>query len=263
MLLEQRLEFIDSLPSLAPSVQRSALLFAPAQDELSNKPEHDTSKPTASVMPNTVDAFLPGISQDIIDDVNLCKLVMENAATKKFPEDAQLFEWYRYYVDGLSKLGWVTQNRNIQETTIRKVGLTMDQVALEVVTGLIGSNAAQILSNVAKKAVEVVQNNPGAITIFEKNNKLGAQAKFDIAPVWIDNSGQPNMILNCISLDASESTRGILFWKSTRQSTTIKTGAVRTYLSNKIFSGLRDDLYKKFSASGKKYIIDLPDLDDM
>ena len=255
MLLEQRLEFIDSLPALPIITQRSAPVFS----TLSSKPEHDIDKPTASVMPDTINAFLPGVSQEIIDDVNLCKLVMQNAATKLYPEDEKLFEWYRYYVDGLSKLGWVTQNRNIQEVTIKRVGLTMDQVALEVAAGLIGGNAAQILSNVAKKAVEMVQNNPGAITIFEKNKKLGTQAKFDIAPIWVDKNGQPNMILNCISLDARESTRGILFWKSTRQSTTIKTGAVRTHLDIRTFSGIRNAVYKKYQADGQKFIENLPD----
>jgi hypothetical protein len=255
MLLEQRLEFIDSLPTLPTITQRSLL----APSEFSEKPEHDINKPTASVMPDAINAFMPGVSQAIIDDVNLCKLVMQNAATKKFPEDAQLFEWYRYYVDGLSKLGWVTQNRNIQEVTIKKVGLTMDQVALEVAAGLIGANAAQILAGVAKKAVEAVQKDPGAIKIFDSHKKLGTQAKFDIAPVWLENGGQANMILNCISLDVRESTRGILFWKSTRQSTTIKSGAVRTYLDTKVFSGLRETLYNKYNESGKKFIDDLPD----
>jgi hypothetical protein len=255
MLLEQRLEFIDSLPALPIITQRSA----PVISALSSKPEHDINKPTASVMPDTIDAFLPGVSQEIIDDVNLCKLVMQNAATKLFPEDAQLFEWYRYYVNGLSKLGWVIQLKSMEELTISKIGLTMDQVALHIAAKSIGSSAAQTLANVAKKAVEVVQNNPGTINIFEKNKKLGAEAKFDIAPVWVDRSGKPNMLLNCISLDARESTRGILFWKSTRQSTKIKTGAVLTYLDTKTFSGLSDDLHRKFSENGKKFIEDLPD----
>jgi hypothetical protein len=67
------------------------------------------------------------------------------------------------------------------------------------------------------------------------------------------------MLLNCISLDARESTRGILFWKSTQQSTTIKTGAVRTYLDTQVFSGLRSELYSRFTEAGKKFIKDLPD----
>lgn len=255
MHLEERLEFIDSLPSLPIATTRSiATFYAPE-----SKPPHDIDKPTASVMPDTIDAFLPGVSQATIDDVNLCKLVMQNAATKLYPEDAQLSDWFKYYVEGLMRFGWIIQNKEMQEVTIRKTGLTMDQVALEVAAGLIGTNAAAILAKVAKQAVETVQNNPGAIQIFDRNKKLGAQAKFDIAPVWVDKNGQPNMVLNCISLDARESTNGILFWKSTRQSTTIKSGAQRIYLDGKTFSGLRDGLYKKYSEAGKKFIEDLPD----
>lgn len=210
-------------------------------------------------MPGTIDAFLPGVSQETIDDVNLCKLVMQNAASKKYPDDAQLFEWYKFYIEGLKNLGWVIQNKDIQEVTIRRVGLTMDQVALEIAKGLIGGNAAQMLANVGSQAVEAVQKNPRAIDVFNREYKLGKQANFDIAPVWVDNHGQANMVLNCISLDARESTRGILFWKSTKQSTTIKTGAVRTYLDNKVFSSLRSAVYQKYSEAGKKFIEELPD----
>lgn len=256
MHIEERLQFIDSLAPLPVLTTRS---FANVPEQYNAQP-HDINKPTASVMPDTIDAFLPGVSEQIIDDVNLCKLVMQNAADKLFPKEDQLFEWYKCYVEGLGKLGWTIQNKNMQEVRITKIGLTMDQVALEIVAGLIGPNPAAILANVAKKAIEEVKKNPEAIQIFDKNKKLGAQAKFDIAPVWVDNRGQANMILNCISLDARESTHGILFWKSTRQSTIIKSGAVRTYLDNRTFSGLRETLYKKYLKDAEKFIIDLPDL---
>lgn len=254
MHLEQRLEFVDSLPSLVPIIKPRA--FADYPD---NQPPHDINKPTASVMPDTINAFLPGVSQEIIDDVNLCKLVMQHAATKKYPEEKQLFEWYKEYVTGLSNIGWVFQNKDIQETTIRRVGLTMDQVALEITSSLLNPNAATILSNVGKQAVETVQKSPKSIEIFNRDSKLGAQAKFDIAPVWVDAYGHANMVLNCISLDARESTRGILFWKSTRQSATIKTGAVRMYLNNSVFSRIREVLNRRYFDAANKYIDNLPD----
>lgn len=257
MYLEERLEFIDSLPPLPVLPVSDKVIITPRS--LTAAPPHDINKPTASVMPDTINAFMPGVSQQIIDDVNLCKLVMQNAATKLYPNDAQLFEWYKYYINGLDKMGWVLQNKNIEEVTIKRIGLTMDQVALEMAAGLIGANAAGILANVAKQAIDHVQKNPRAIEIFNRNSKVGQQAKFDIAPVWVDNNNQANMVLNCISLDARESTRGILFWKSTTQSTTIKAGAVRSYLDNRVFAGLRDQLYDKYTEAGKKFIDDLPD----
>ncbi|EJN28730.1 hypothetical protein PMI35_02944 [Pseudomonas sp. GM78] len=257
MYIEERLEFIDSLAPLPILPTRSFSDFQ-AQDVA---PPHDPNKPTASVMPGTINAFFSDVSQQTISDVNLCKLVMQNAADKLYPNDNQLFEWYKYYVGGLSKLGWVIQAKNLQEVTIKRTGLTIDQVALEMAAGLIGANPAAILTNLAKKSLEEVQKNPRAIQIFEKNQKLGYQAKFDIAPVWVDNSGMPNMILNCISLDARESSRGILFWKSTKQSTAVKSGAVRTYLDSKVLYRLSDSLYDKFDQASKKSIENLPDLD--
>jgi hypothetical protein len=254
MFLEQRLDFIASLPPLPNILIRSFM------NEGGTAPVHDVNNPTATVMPGTIDAYFPGVPQNVIDDVDLCKLVMQNAATKQFPEDDRLFEWYKCYVDGLSNLGWIIQNKHMQETTIRHVGLTMDMVALEVARGLIGKDAA-LLANLAKQSVDAVQGRPQSIALFDTNNKLGKQAKFDIAPVWLDAAGSPNMILNCISLDARESTRGILFWKSTKQSTTIKTGAVRTYLNQRVFSRISDTLYTKYTAQAEKYIDQLPDLD--
>jgi hypothetical protein len=260
MHFEQRLEFIDSLPELK-IITPQVTTFSTVSATPTTLPEHNIDKPTASVMPDDINVFLPGASEENINDANLCKLVMQNAATKAYPDDSQLFEWYKYYVNGLGRLGWVTQNWDLRETTIKRTGLTMDQVAVELAAGLIGANAAAILANVAQKAVGLAQNNLEAIRIFEHNKKLGKQAKFDISPVWIDNNKQPNMILNCISLDARESSRGILFWKSTSQSTDVKTGAVRSYLDNKVFSRLRETLYDKYYENGKKYIMDMPDFD--
>lgn len=257
MHIEERLEFIDSLAPLPNLTTRSFVDF----QGLDGAPLHDQNKPTASVMPGTIDAFLPDVPKKIIDDVNLCKLVMQNAADKLYPNDNQLSEWYRYYVEGLSNLGWIMQTKNMENVTIKRTGLTMDQVALEIAAGLIGPSPAAILANVAKKALDNVQKTPVAIQLFDQNKKLGFQAKFDIAPVWVDQSGMPNMILNCISLDAQESTRGILFWKSTSKSTTIKSGAVRTYLDRKVFSALSDALYDKYIQAAKKKIYNLPDLD--
>lgn len=254
MLLEQRLEFIESLPPFPPiAMPRTFTDFG------EYTPPHDTNKPTASVMPETINAFLPGVPKQTIDDVNLCKMVAQRNASHHFPEESQLFQWYKEYVKTLTSFGWIIQDKDIQEVAIRGVGLTMDQVAFDIASRLMSPKAADVLAKVSKQAVETVQQSPKATQIFNIGAKLGAQAKFDLAPVWVDNYAQANMVLNCISLDARESTRGILFWKSTKQSTTIKTGAVRCYLDNNAFSGVRAKLLSRYTDATNKYIDNLPD----
>ncbi|NUT73948.1 hypothetical protein HNO86_02705 [Pseudomonas sp. C1C7] len=254
MNFEQRLEFIDSLPALPKINMPRAFTSAPL-----NQPPHDPSKATASVMPDTINTFLPGASQQIIDDVNLCKLVMKHAADSKYDDKKQKKEWFQEYVTGLSKIGWAFQNMSSQESTIRRVGLTMDQVAFEIARNLLTADAASILSKVAKDAVGAVKERPQAISIFNRNYKLGLETNFDISPAWVDNYGQANMVLNCISLNARESTRGVLFWKSTTKSTTVQTSAVRVYLDNRTFSGLRAKLISKYTDAANKFIDNLPD----
>ncbi|MCK1793382.1 hypothetical protein [Pseudomonas violetae] len=256
MLLEERLEFIDSLPELPIVPQPRSF----AEANLTTPPIHDPSKPTATILPGTIDAYLPGVPQSVIDDVDLCKLVMQNSANKMFPEDDRIFEWYLHYVNGLSNLGWAFQSRDIQERTIKRIGLTMDAVALEIAQSLIGKDAALALSLIGGKALDMLKDDPKNIKIFNSGSDLGKKAKFDIAPIWLDSAGAPNMILNCISLDARESKQGILFWRSTKQSTVVKTGAVRTYLSLNNFSPIRKELQNKYNVAAKQYISQLPDL---
>ncbi len=184
---------------------------------------------------------------------------MQNAADIEYPDTTQQFEWYKYYTKGLSDLGWVIQAKNLQDVTIKGINLTMDQVAIDVIKGLVGNNA-NLLTNLAKQAITAIQGDEESITLFESNKKLGKQSKFDIAPAWLDSNGQVNMVLNTIALDNQESTTSFLFWKTTKQSTTIKSGAMHTYLDNAIFDDLRGELREVFLNEAKSKIRKLPKL---
>lgn len=254
MLLEQRFEFIDELAALPVTPIRS---FSSANA----RPAHNINSPTASVLPETVNTFLPGVSEEIISDVNLCKLVMHNAATKKFPNQNQLAEWYQFYLKGLSNIGWANDGGIYKNITVNKIGITLDQIALDLAMGLIGGSAANALRSVGSKSVEAVKGSTEATTLLNNVKVLGRQGNYDFAPVWVDNAGQPHMIMSFASLDASERTKNILFWKTTRQTTVIKSASSHLYLDNSIFGSLRNSLRAKYLASAEKFIIDLPDLD--
>jgi hypothetical protein len=250
MHIEERLEFIDSLTLPLITSPRT---FAP-----NDKPLVDPNKDGGSVTPDNINVYFAGVSQQNREDVDASKLLMQNAANKLFPNDDQLVDWYKYYTNGLSKIGWVLQAKQMQSYTIKKVGLTMDAVALDVLQGLIGNKAA-LFAELAGKAVDIVKGNEQLIRIYDSNVKVGKQTKFDIAPVWQDNDGYAQMILNCTSVDVRESTRGILWWKSTHQSTTVESGAVQTYLNPRVYEQLRAAVLQKLGQGGKDFIAQLPD----
>lgn len=254
MHIEQRLEFIDSL--VMPDVI-TPYSIKPFSSPTTETPI-DPNKSGVGVSPGTINLFFEGVSEQNRKDVNACKVLMQNAASKMFPNDDQLVDWYKYYVDGLFKMGWAKQTYQMQDYTIKRTGLTMDAVALDVVAGLIG-NKAKLFAELSGKAVDTIKGDQQYISIYESNVKVGQQTKFDIAPVWQEANGYATMILNCTSVDVRESTRGILWWKSTRQSTTVKSGAVMTYLTEE-FEQLRSAVYAKNKKSALAFIDQLPDL---
>ncbi|MBU6959534.1 hypothetical protein KRR23_17565 [Pseudomonas sp. CVAP len=249
MHIEQRLEFLDTLPALPASN------FTPRIATFS--PPIDPNKESGTVGPEMMNIYIPGVSEQNRKDVDNCKLLVQNAATQLYDPIKQLHEWYKYYTESLAKLGWVTQASQVKDITIRKTGLSMDAVAFEILQGLVGANAPQLLA-LAGKAVEGVKNNEGLINIYNRNAKVGYEAKFDMSPVWQTREGSPMMILNCTSVDVRESTRGILWWKSTSQSTAVKSAASAVYLNVDIYDQVRASVLKKLGQAAEDFLDSIP-----
>ncbi|APC16191.1 hypothetical protein BLL42_10800 [Pseudomonas frederiksbergensis] len=249
MHMEQRLEFIDTLPALPASN------FTPRIATFS--PPTDPNKESGTVGPEMMNIYMPGVSDQNRKDVDNCKLLVQNAASQKYDPIKQLHEWYTYYTESLAKLGWVTQASQVKNITIKKTGLTMDAVAIEILQGLVGANAPQLLA-LTGKAVAGVKDDQGLISIYNRNAKVGYEAKFDMSPVWQTRGGSPMMVLNCTSVDVRESKRGILWWKSTTQSTAIKSAASAVYLNTDLYDGVRASVLRKLGQAAEDYLDSIP-----
>lgn len=249
---EQTLEFIDRLvlPTVAKPRTRNAGL-------INTVPPIDPTKNSATVGPELMNIYLPGVSAQNREDVDNCKLLMQNAATQLFDPRTQLIEWYNYYTKGLEKLGWIIQSSNFKNIEIKRVGLTMDGVLLEVLKGLLGDRAG-LLQQLSNKAVEHVKGNERLINVYNRNAKVGKETKFDISPVWQTAEGSPMMILNCTSVDVKESKRGILFWKSTTASTKVTSAAQATYLNTSFYNGIRASVIKKLNNAAEDFLEGIP-----
>lgn len=251
MELEQRLEFIDLLPSLPKPTQGNIRRLATFTQPI------NPAKESGTVGPEMMNIYLPGVSEQNREDIDCCKLLMQNAASQKYDPTKHLHEWYKFYTEGLAKLGWVTQAFQVKNQTIRKTGLTMDAVALEVLQGLVGANAPRLL-DLTRKAVEGVKKDQGLIDIYNRQARVGHEAKFDMSPVWQTREGSPMMILNCTSVNVRESTRGILWWKSTTQSTDIKSAASAVYLNVSVYSRVRASVLNKLGKAAEDFLDSIP-----
>jgi hypothetical protein len=254
MHIQQRLEFLDSLPTLPVPAKSS---IRPLSTETPTLPPIDPNKESGTVGPEMMNIYMAGVSVQNRKDVDNCKLLVQNAATQLYDPIKELHQWYKYYIDTLSKLGWITQAFQVKDQTIKRSGLTMDIVAAHVVQGLVGANAPKLLE-LLFKAVEGVKNDQGLVDIYNRKSNVGSDAKFDASPIWQTNEGSPMMILNCNTLNVKESSRGILFWKSTSQETQIKTAAQAVYLNLEVYSQVRDGVLKKLGKAAEDALGGIP-----
>lgn len=254
MHIEERLEFVDCLPALPAVVKPRS--FSVNTLGTPDTPI-DPNKESGTVGPEMMNVYMPGVSEQNREDVDNCKLLVQNAASQLYDPIKELHQWYTYYVNSLAKLGWVTQAFQVKNQTIKNSGLTMDVLAVHVLQGLVGANAPKLAALVSK-AVEGVKSDQGLIDIYNRKANVGSDAKFDISPVWQTAQGSPMMVLNCNTLNVRESTRGILFWKSTFQSTTIRTAAQASYLNLAVYNRVRHSVLDKLGQAADDYLDTIP-----
>ncbi|WP_458373525.1 hypothetical protein [Pseudomonas laurylsulfatiphila] len=252
MHIEQRLEFLDSLPALPMAKNIFARTFA-------EETPIDPSKESGTVGQEMINIFMENVSVQNRKDVNNCKTLVQNAATALYDPVKELHQWYEYYTNTLAKLGWITQAAQVKDKLIKQSGLTMDVVAVHVLQGLVGANAPK-LAELAFKAIDGVKSNEGLINLYNRKADVGSDTKFDMSPIWQTKEGSPMMILNCNSLDVRESSRGILFWKSTSQETRIKTAAQAVYLNLDVYDQIRQLVLEKIGASAKGTLAEIPNM---
>lgn len=251
MHIEERLEFVDSLPALAATLKPRVFPVNTADAPI------DPTKESGTVGPEMMNIYMPGVSEQNREDVDCCKLLVQNAASQLYDPIKDLHRWYKYYTESLAKLGWVTQAFQVKDQTIRNSGLTMDVLAVHVLQGLVGANAPK-LAQLASLAVEGVKKDQGLINIYNRKANVGSDPKFDISPVWQTQQGSPMMVLNCNTLNVSESNRGILFWKSTSQSTRIRTAAQASYLNVQVYDRIRYSVLDKLGQAADDYLEGIP-----
>ncbi|NUU34126.1 hypothetical protein [Pseudomonas sp. C2B4] len=255
MHIEERLEFLDSLPPLKTPTTRAFSAELPTAKN--TQVPIDPDKESGTVGPDMMNIYLPGVSVQNREDVDNCKLLMQNYASQKYDKVKELHQWYKEYTDGLFKLGWTINQIHSQNKIIQKTGLTMDAVAFDILQSLVGTNAPR-LAALTGKAVEGVKSEDGLIKIYDRNASKGYEATFDISPAWQTREGSPMMILSCTSVDIRESSRGILWWKSTTRSTTVKSEATPVYLNTKVYGLVRNKVLQLLGNAADDFLDSIP-----
>lgn len=246
---EERIAAIKSMElSDVPSSTQSRIqsLRSTAGTDQSEKGE------SALVTGNSVLSFVGGLTPQQKQDVQDCVLFAQLATDKAFPDKKRRQERFDFYSDVLTLCGWGATNDSMKEITGLKQKFTMDQVALEIISSVIGVNKA--LLDIVAVVFKALQKNPKALTLFENEASGTESADFQILPCIGTADGEVIMIKSAFHLTSPKRITKVLFWEWSSDSIHLYAGANNTTLNQKVYAGVRQSVSEKLAFTTKKRI---------
>lgn len=249
--MESILKYIDSLELNTPDF---SFQFDNRLISTSDIPSN-TAKENAYLNFKTLQSFVANVSKQHQEDALNSMLLAQRAASKAFPDNHQLLEWYNCYFGVLSKLGWFFEDSGFLNYNIRKSNFDIYNAILEILTGALSGN----LQKIALKALNALRNlsdKDSRITAFEKYTTIASKGSFQIGTAN-DEGGVLSLSLCAFILTSKHNIKRILFFKSDKKSVDFEYKASTASLNESIFTNDVRKAIKDKLGDISDYITDL------
>jgi hypothetical protein len=191
----------------------------------------------ASVAENTIISFVAGTSMAVKDAVRHSCLLATLRANKAFPKDVQGENWYKLYLETMTDLGWVPITKAHQRHETHGSSLTMEKVALDIISGVLaavaipGAAGAQMLAAATKAVGALKSGNDEPLKLLQQRGDDMDGDRFAIASVAESADGEVIMALGTVCYSAAEGGTSLLFFKWESDSVKVYGGSAHLTLA--------------------------------
>ena len=258
------LELPDVVPVPVPvpvpvRVRRSAAKIMAAETEDTSEP---SSGQNASVVSNNLIAFVGDLSQQSREDVEHSFLLASLGADKVFEKNPTQEAWYKSFTETLKMVGWVSPTTTHKLLKTTEQGLTMDALALKLITSITSSLLVPGLSSVialktASSAFKTLGKHEGPLKLFTQKASSEKGGGFQTGVCVQTANGGVYMAVGCIRYATAMSSTKVLFWEWAAGSVETFTASATISLSESIYKEHREKIRQKIVARGEDYILNL------
>lgn len=174
--------------------------------------------------------------QDLVD----CTLFAQLAATGTVADAADVGPWYRAYFGALTALGWAQSDTRFERYEFAGRNAEAHQAVLEVLTALLGPQAAALA--IVKAAIEALRSmneNRPWLTLFERESTAADSARFQVAAAEVDDSDLLQVALAGFSLKTTSEVTQVLFCKFASSGTSLEYAAGQATIYEAALADLR------------------------
>lgn len=197
-------------------------------------------------------SFVSSVSGQNRKDVLNSTLLAQRAADKKYPDPADVLNWYEMYIDVLTQIGWVVEEKNFANFDSGNTLLEMENVVIDILVTMVGQNYVAVIKSTLD-AVKGLADDDGRIKVFESNTHNFQKGNFQIGLVN-ETNGAVSMNLGAFMLESKEEIKRILFFKGGKDQSALSYYAIRCTLNDDIYSLVRNDILAKLGPSTQSFI---------
>ena len=213
--------------------------------------------PAAKVVAGSLASFTSGLSGQQMDDVQNSTLLAQLAAKEKFPDQKDVVDWYKFYGEVLSKVGWIMQDLAFDEYKSHQASFKLSEVTLELLSALIGDD--EELLTVVKGTLDSFAKSLEGLTLFKANSASGRYGRFQVLPCTVTN-GQVSFASIFAYFEANQVSENYFFSTYNSEDITLNKAAQVLTLDEEFYRNVRQAVIDKLDKNASKYVKNLPNI---
>lgn len=186
--------------------------------------------------------------QDVLNSVLLAQL----AANTKFPEEENSLEWYKEFIRVLNNIGWTIEEAQFSRFNSSHSVFEVQNAIIDIITTAFGG----VFLPIIKKTLEAIKNlgdSTGKIIAFEKNTHSLSKGAFQIG-LANETDSVVVLQLGTFMLTSTSQIKQILFFKSSKDETTLDYNSRKATLNSTIYSKVREAVAEKLGFKAEDFI---------
>lgn len=198
---------------------------------------------------NTICIFADNVPAGIAEDVAASMRLIGLASEKAFDKETQQREWYKYYTNGLAKLGWTMTGAAHAEEAMEQERATLASVAISIIARDLGPRHR--MARCLDRGMRAIVHAPAAKSLFERSatSTTGQSSTFQAVDCELSPQGMPIMHMKSfqIAYDRAISS-GAIGREFEKASTRVYRASQQGTFSVRQFEALRNAVSSKLAS---------------
>ena len=196
--------------------------------------------------------FTSDISEQHRSDVLYSTLLAQLAADKQFDRLTKWDQWYNFYVNVLSSVGWVIQGFDFHKYSTKEEHTKISDVVISTVRPIVSESDVKVVED----SLNALSSDQKWWPVFTGKGYASGKGNFQIVPSKQSSSGDVVMSTACFRFSAPPEDRWLWFNYQSKD-VDLYVGTQSSILDESLYSQVRQEVITKLGGYIKTFIGEL------